>query len=180
MKKFTNCTGKIQKLLILTTLSSLIITNVTHGEITSPISWQNWNIAVKDFQLTKTVNMENMFKKNPVAEDENIFIELTIKIKNNGTKSASFRPSDLMELSVHGATVDAADVLTDRLVDLIEPFTSQVRKCYFEIPSTFEGEAAELQFGGEHFAVPITLPTQGQAVSVASPTPQPFAPEGIT
>jgi hypothetical protein len=126
MKKFTNCTGKIQKLLILTALASLIITDATHGEITPLISWQNWNIAVKDFQLTKTVNMENMFEKNPVAEEENIFIELTIKIKNNGIKSASFRPSDLIELSVHGATVDAADVLTDRLCDLVEPFRNSL------------------------------------------------------
>jgi hypothetical protein len=165
--------------LSLIAFASLVIANTAHAGI-APISWQNWNIAVTDFQLTETVDMENMFEKNPVAEEGNTFVEVTIKVKNNGTKSDSFHPSHLVKLSVHGAAIDAADVLTDRLSDQIEPFTSQLRKFYFEIPREFEGESAELQFAegqlfsqGTSYAVPVTLPKQANTVFVPAPTPTP-------
>lgn len=73
-------------LLIGTAFASLIIVDATYAEVT-PISWQDWNIVITDFKLTETVNMENMFEKNPVAEDGNIFIELTIKIKITAKKA---------------------------------------------------------------------------------------------
>jgi hypothetical protein len=125
-------------------------------------SAQYWRITVVDLQLAQTIDVNNIVVRNPVAEPENIFVRVTIKVMNSGKESGDFYPDEIMKLLIHGATIDAATIWTHRTSDRIEPFTSQIREFYFEIPRSFEGESAALVLGkrtDRPVAFPIVIPS---------------------